>query len=114
MQVLAARADERWNSAPSFLDSPDKQQPQPAIGVKDPAGYAPQTEPTEHEGVQNAVADPPEVQRASEGRPTTEGRFKGKTREKGDAPWGPKQQTGTPGENWQPESWSPGVAARRR
>ncbi|KAK8219674.1 hypothetical protein M8818_000648 [Zalaria obscura] len=112
MKFLAAKADERWNSVPSFLDAPDKQQTEPAIGVKDPGGYMGQTEPTQHEGVQNAVADPPEVQRASEGKATTEGRFKGKTREKEPSPWA-QQPRGNPGEDWQPQTWNPGAAPRR-
>lgn len=112
MKYLAAKADERWASVPSFLDSPDKQQPAPAIGVKDPGGYVEQTEPTKNEGVRSAVGDAHEVQKSSEGQPTDEGRFKGKAKDTKENPW-KKTQRGGPGEGWQPDSWSPGVASRR-
>ena len=112
MKQLAAKADERWASVPSFLDSPNKQQPAPAIGVKDPGGYVQQTEPTAQEGVRSAVGDAGEVQGSSEGRTTDEGRFKGGAQEKKDSPWN-QAQRGNPGEGWQPQSWSPGAATRR-
>lgn len=112
MKQLAAKADERWASVPSFLDSPDKQQPAPAIVVKDPGGYVQQTEPEEKEGVRSAVGNEHEVQRSSEGRPTDEGRFKGGAKDKKPNPFS-QPQRGGPGEGWQPESWSPGVATRR-
>ena len=59
MRQLAADADARWNSVPSFLDGPNKQQPPPAVALNDPAGYMHnnQTEPTENEGVRSAVGD---------------------------------------------------------
>ena len=111
MKSLAAEADERWASQPSFLDGPDKQQPAPAIGVKDPAGYVQQTEPEENEGVRSATGDAHEVEGSSQGRPTDDGRFKGRAKDKHESPY--QQQRGTPGEGWQPQSWSPGAAARR-
>ena len=118
MKQLAARADDRWKSVPSFLDSPARQQPQPAIGVKDPGGYAQQTEPESHEGVTSGVEDPQKVQAVSEGADTKEvdeGRFKGRTREREreEAPWAKQQPRGAPSETWQPQEWSPGVARRR-
>lgn len=114
MLQLAAEADARWNSVPSFLDSPNKQQPAPAIGVQDPAGYMHnnQTEPTENEGVRSAVGDEGEVKAATEGRTVDEGRFKGKAKDKDANPWKQRSRKG-PGEDWQPQSWSPGVAQRR-
>jgi len=114
MRQLAAEADARWNSMPSFLDSPDKQQPTPAIGVKDDAGYMHhnQTEPTENEGVRSAVGDEGEVQASTEGKTKDEGRFKGKAKDKDANPWKQPSRKG-PGEEWQPETWSPGVAQRK-
>ncbi|GAB7356689.1 hypothetical protein MBLNU459_g7400t1 [Dothideomycetes sp. NU459] len=114
MRQLAADADARWAEKESFLDSPSKQQPAPAIGVKDPASYMhnTQTEPERNEGVRSAVGDSSEVKASSVGRPTDEGRFKGKTKDKDANPWA-KAHTGGPGESWQPDSWSPGVAQRR-
>lgn len=112
MKQLAAKADERWASIPSFLDSPDKQQPAPAIGVKDPGGYVDQTEPDKTEGVRSAVGNQEEVQGSSDGAPVDEGRFKGEAKDKQENPWN-KVQRGGPGEGWQPQTWSPGVSTRR-
>lgn len=112
MKYLAAKADERWNSVPSFLDAPDKQQPAPATDVKDPGGYVQQTEPTDKEGVRSAVGDAEEVEGSSKGKPKDEGRFKGRARDRQENPFN-KPQRGNPGEGWQPDTWNPGVAARR-
>ena len=117
MKQLAAEADERWKSIPSYLDSPKQQQPQPAIGVQDPGGYVGQTEPEQPEGVRSAVDDQEKVDASSEGKPQDEGRFKGKTKEKkpkGPAPWDKLRPKGAPSENWQPQEWTPGVASRGR
>ena len=35
MKQLAAEADERWKSAPSYLDAPNKHQPAPATTITD-------------------------------------------------------------------------------
>ena len=112
MKALAIKADERWASVPSYLDGPNKQQPAPAIGVKDSGGYVNQTQPDEIEGVRSATGDTEEVQQASAGHTADEGRFKGKTKDKKDNPWN-RGARGVPGEDWQPQSWSPGVAQRR-
>ncbi|EMC92383.1 hypothetical protein BAUCODRAFT_569787 [Baudoinia panamericana UAMH 10762] len=120
MKQLAAKADERWKSVPSFLDSPARQQPQPATQPKDPGGYAPQTEPEQHQGVTSGVEDPIKVQQVAQegkdGKEVDEGRFKGRTREKPrvaeENPW-QRQQRGAPSENWQPQAWTPGAAQRR-
>ncbi|QIW95252.1 hypothetical protein AMS68_000770 [Peltaster fructicola] len=112
MKQLAARADERWRSQESFLDAPARQQTAPAIGVKDPGGYAPQTEPTQHQGVSNVVEDPQKVKAASAGKNVDEGRFRGSTKEREDSPYA-RVNRGGPSENWQPQSWTPGSAQRR-
>ncbi|KAK6381830.1 hypothetical protein LTR65_010974 [Meristemomyces frigidus] len=117
MKQLASKADERWKSIPSFLDSPARQQPQPAIGVKDPGGYAPQTEPEQNEGVTSGVEDAVKVQEVGAGKDTKEvdeGRFKGRTREKEreESPW-QQPDRGAPSENWQPKPWTPGAVQRR-
>lgn len=113
MRQLAAEADARWASVPSFLDSPDKQQPAPAIGLNDDAGYmhGNQTEPTENEGVRSATGSQSEVDASTEGRTADEGRFKGKTKDKEANPWKQPPRKG-PGEDWQPQAWSPGVQRR--
>ncbi|EME83082.1 uncharacterized protein MYCFIDRAFT_36596 [Pseudocercospora fijiensis CIRAD86] len=119
MKQLAAEADERWKSIPSYLDKPNVQQPQPAMGVQDPGGYASQTEPEHKQGVTNLVGELEKVEAVSEGQDTKEideGRLKGKSKEKRGPkpnPWEHLQPKGNPGEEWQPNSWTPGVAQRR-
>lgn len=115
MKELAAKADERWRSQESFLDAPSKQQPAPAIGVKDLGGYMPQTEPEDKQGVMSGVGDQEQVQGAvdGKGKEVDEGRYKGKAKQREEAPWAKQAQRGNPGEGWQPESWTPGVAQRR-
>ena len=114
IKVLAAEADARWASQPSYLDAPNKQQPAPATGVKDPGGYVKQTEPTDTEGVRSAVGSPAEVDSSTRGKAKDEGRFKGRARDKGKGP-SPfdRPQQGAPGEEWQPQSWSPNAASKR-
>lgn len=125
MKELAAQADERWRAQESFLDAPRTQQPAPAIGTRDPGGYAPMTEPEEKQGVRSAVEDQEKVAKAVRGEETDEGRFRGEARERvpaekkqmgkkqGEAPWAKNLPKGAPGETWQPESWTPGAAPRR-
>ncbi|KAK4556533.1 hypothetical protein LTR86_006104 [Recurvomyces mirabilis] len=127
MKILAARADERWNSMPSYLDSPSKNlsQAQPSLAPKDPGGYAQQTEPEYNQGVASGVEDMGKVSEVAmegkDGKEVDEGRFKGGTREAPrnlerktePPPWAGKRPAGAPSENWQPESWTPGPAARR-
>ena len=112
IKQLAAKADERWKSVPSYLDSPNRRQPEPAIGVQDPGAHAQQTEPEEKQGVRSAVGDKDEVKDASEGKARSEGRFKGRARDQAESPWDVPQR-GAPSENWQPSAWTPGVAQRR-
>ncbi|PSK60697.1 putative NADH ubiquinone oxidoreductase subunit NDUFA12 [Elsinoe australis] len=112
VKQLAAEADARWASKPSFLDPPTKQQATPAIGVKDPGGYVQQTEPTQNEGVRSAVGSHEEVEASTSGEPKDEGRFKGAAKDRKPNPFNQPQQ-GAPGEGWQPQSWTPGAAARR-
>lgn len=116
MKELAAEADERWNSKESFLDAPQRQQPVPAIGTKDPGGYVPMTEPEDKQGVSSGVEEQEKVGRAMDGQKVDEGRFRGETSERpkdGEAPWASQLPKGSPGESWQPSSWTPGAAPRR-
>jgi NADH dehydrogenase [ubiquinone] 1 alpha subcomplex assembly factor 2 len=100
MQRLAAEADERWKSQPSYLDSPDRQQPKPAIGVKDPGGYvdAP-TEDVHKQGVRTAV-EAPGLQELDKGQ-------------KKASPFEKLQPKGGPSEGWKPEEWTGSIAPRR-
>ena len=118
MKQLAAAADERWRSKESFLDAPARQQPEPAIGVRDPGGYVQQTEPESKEGVRSAVEEPEKIPRVVEGEEVDEGRFKGGAKEKPrrareEAPWAKHQSRGSPDEQFAPQAWRPGPAARR-
>ncbi len=109
LKQLAAAADARWAAKPSFLDPPSMQKPAPALGVKDPGGYAGQTEPESTEGVRNAVASPEEVRENAAGREVDKGRFRGETREK--SPF--DMQKGGPSEAWQPQAWTPRPTQRQ-
>ena len=120
MKELAAEADERWNSKESFLDAPQRQQPAPAIGVKDPGGYVPMTEPEDNQGVISGVEEQEKAGKAMEGEKVDEGRFRGEgserprgKKDKSEAPWASQTPKGSPGESWQPGSWTPGAAPRR-
>jgi NADH dehydrogenase [ubiquinone] 1 alpha subcomplex assembly factor 2 len=100
MQRLAAEADERWKSQPSYLDSPNRQQPQPAVGVKDPGGYVDQpTEDVQKQGVRTAV-EASDLQEAKKGK-------------KDQSPYEKSQPKGGPSEGWQPEEWTGGITPRR-
>lgn len=110
MKQLAADADARWAAKPSALDMPPEAQSAPQLSPRDPAGYAPQTEPEEREGVRNAAGAPEEVKASTEGKENVDqGRFKGDTKEKSPAPW----QESASSQEWQPDSWAPKVARRR-
>lgn len=109
MKQLAARADERWNSVPSFLDAPDKRQPGPALKLKDPGGHVhQQTEPTSKQGVRAAVGTQQEVRQSSSGQPGRERHAAGATTQQQSAPWAP-----TPKSEGDPKSWRPDAANRR-
>ena len=76
-----------------------------------------QTEPESKQGVKSAVEEPEKIPRVVEGEEVDEGRFKGGAKEKPrrnreEAPWA-KQQRGSPDEQFAPQAWTPGAAARR-
>lgn len=98
MKQLAAKADERWRSIPSYLDAPQNQQSRPAMGVTD-------SKP--------ADAGPGEVHSAVEGQhEAMEKRGRGEDGEKKDNPWA-QADRGAPSENFQPGAWTPAAAGRR-
>ncbi|WPG98975.1 Hypothetical protein R9X50_00177700 [Acrodontium crateriforme] len=107
MKQLAAEADERWNSIPSFLDSPNTQRSQPAIGMKDHGAKVSerslQQSSTITNNIQNEGQQIGDLQNEATKIPNR--------REREENPW-QKQATGAPSQNWQPESWSPGTARR--
>lgn len=111
MKELAAKADERWRSVPSFLDSPARQQPVAAIGVTDSKPVDPGAT-VDSNGENSAVEDRGDTrQEASQSNKEARMDTRRK-RERGDNPWRRAQQ-GAPSENWQPATWTPGVAQRR-
>lgn len=108
MKQLAARADERWNSVPSFLDAPDKRQPGPALELKDPGGHVDQqTEPMSKQGVRAAVGTQQEVRQSSSGQPVRESHAAGATTKQQSNPWAPTQKS-----EGDPKSWTPDAANR--
>lgn len=130
LKMLAAEADARWAAKPSFLDAPGKQQgqPLPAMGVKDPGGYAPPTEPPEKEGVRNAVGGGLEdnipgtdvkmkellkTKESIPGKQTTEApREQPKPKPIKEDPW--KKARGGPSEEWKPQAWDPNASTGGR
>ena len=125
MKQLAAAADERWASIPSYSDSPKLHQPRPAMEPRDGGGYGNNTgenatKANEEEalgvksvvGSQEELASEPDRQTASEQvkqpeRKPTE-RKRGRKRE-AENPW---TKAGG-GDSWQPQSWTPGASPRR-
>lgn len=131
LKVLAAEADARWAAKPSFLDKPGQQrgQPLPAIGVKDPGGYAPPTEPPEKQGVRNAIGGGLEdnvqgtntkmkdlLEPEDRQSPDTTGASKQKSpppeaKVYKEDPW--KKARGGPSEEWVPQAWDPNAGKGR-
>ncbi|KAH7062568.1 hypothetical protein B0J12DRAFT_707820 [Macrophomina phaseolina] len=110
LKQLAADADARWAAKPSALDPPPQSQTTPGLRPRDPAAYAPQTEPEEREGVRNAVGAPEEVKASAAGEENVDkGRFKGDTQEKAPAPW----QEPKSAQEWQPAPWAPKIARKK-
>jgi len=108
MKQLAARAEDRWKAQSSFLDHPNKQQPQPALQPRDPAGNVGQTEPEDKQGVRNVAGTEEEVKEAVAGEEHDKGRFKGDTKE---SSWMPK--AGGLNQEQEPAPWAPKIARRR-
>ena len=125
MRQLAAAADERWASIPSYTDSPKLQSPRPAM---DPAHQGDNQIKIDADAMGPKIEQSKQVEKvvASEegprekanthtvtGQPaSSEGQS---TRRKRDRPRGsenPWTKTGG-GDSWQPQSWAPGVAPRR-
>ncbi|KAF3491779.1 uncharacterized protein GIQ15_01296 [Arthroderma uncinatum] len=103
MKYLAQRADERWASKPSFLDTP-QQQPPPALQSHEPSYHT--TRPNAA-GKEEATAGHNAVDTA-EGLQEQGLDATGSKKVKN--PW--DRAVGGPSENWQPESWNPSVSKR--
>lgn len=134
MRMLASQADARWASKPSALDAPDKQQPVQMLKSRDPdtgvvqtnvdqqirdrTELPPNVEEQDPRPQQVEVStpsqqmphDPPEPADAGDA-PSVQTRKRMK-KEPRDSPW--KQATrNNPGEDWQPQGWSPAPARKR-
>ena len=107
MRQLAADADERWRSQPSYLDAPARTS-QPAPALARPGGAAElseeqkKVEAAARPGVQSAVEGSAEpVEQAATGKPKKEN------------PWEKLQPKGGPSETWQPGEWTGSITPRR-
>lgn len=117
IKMLAAQADERWASKPSVLDTPDKQQPVQMLASRDSRLGVGQvnldqqvTDERENQwilGEQSKLS--PEALKSEGKLPPANQR---RPRESKENPWKQSARV-NPGEDWQPESWTP-VPARRR
>ncbi|CAO2655506.1 Nn.00g043090.m01.CDS01 [Neocucurbitaria sp. VM-36] len=132
MKMLAAQADARWAAKPSALDAPDRQQPAQMLQSRDPKSGVTQmnadqeirdrAEPPrtldeqpakphlEEQEAQQMPHDPP-VPASADDAPTLTTRKRMKKEPK-DSPW--KQAAhNNPGQDWQPQEWSPAPTKRR-
>ncbi|KAF2276770.1 uncharacterized protein EI97DRAFT_458107 [Westerdykella ornata] len=120
LKMLAAQADARWASKPSMLDTPDRQQPVQMLESRDPGSGIAQSsrdkvassegEPISIMNSQEEITKHRQVEQTGE---TAVKKRKVKKQEQGDSPW---KQTprGNPGDDWQPQGWTPGAVRPRR
>ena len=133
LKVLAAAADARWASKPSFLDAPgEARQPLPTLEVgglgsqqettmpgkeddaedtrRDDLGIVAKAEPPRKPEEPHKMQVPDGIRHHFNERPKQE-TSTGTAKEKDD-PW--KQARGGPSEQWQPAQWDGNVAPARR
>ncbi|KAF2758440.1 hypothetical protein EJ05DRAFT_485569 [Pseudovirgaria hyperparasitica] len=110
MRQLAQLADERWAAKPSALDRPDTQQ-MPELQSSSPADYGVQTESDSIEGVTSSARTTEDGTRSRNGNNVDESSIKGPAKGK-ESPWN-TPQTSNPGDDFQPQAWTPGSAQRR-
>jgi NADH dehydrogenase [ubiquinone] 1 alpha subcomplex assembly factor 2 len=126
MKQLAAEADERWRSVPSFMDKPrtaaapqleekveeSVQQPEPALQSQAAAqSVAPPKVPGLEEGTRTDGISATGGEEVAREKKQDGFSFKPKKAKK-ENPWEKALPKGNAGENWQPEGWTPGVARR--
>ncbi|KAF2197890.1 hypothetical protein GQ43DRAFT_443840 [Delitschia confertaspora ATCC 74209] len=110
IKMLAAQADERWAAKPSFLDPPNKQQPTQMLESREPVGSVGQTN-TKAQRSEEATAQ--HVQKEADsgnGAPKLPEKTAKKPK---DSPWKQPPVKSNPGEDWQPQSWTPAPAKKR-
>lgn len=106
LKQLAAAADARWASKPSFLDAPSEMgQPRPLMEPRDQGGYNDSVKEAGDPGVVSPVTSP--LEQAEE-------RVAGQQppRKEKDNPWDAAKGS-NPGQDWQPQGWVPGKIERR-
>jgi NADH dehydrogenase [ubiquinone] 1 alpha subcomplex assembly factor 2 len=110
MKQLAAAADARWASKPSFLDAPSKQQPSVGSMMKDTEGGRDARAAAVSDEVRNPGARG--AQEVAESTDANVAKAMGKSKKEDLAtPW-KGVKFGKEGEA-QPESWTPKLARRR-
>ncbi|KAJ5597515.1 hypothetical protein N7537_007599 [Penicillium hordei] len=98
IKQLARLADERWASKASFLDKPKTQQQPPATQINEATLNQPvNTAPTQQTPASTTSPDTAPNVKAAPAAPKTQ---------KVENPWAKAKKT-NPGEEWQPEAWSP-------
>jgi NADH dehydrogenase [ubiquinone] 1 alpha subcomplex assembly factor 2 len=133
MKLLAAEADARWASKPSALDAPDKQQPMQALKSKDPESAVTKTNVTEdpsHRAEASRIMEEGDVPVPRKGNLDAETvtpvsnesvatgsvpaftQKKTVTSEPKNSPW-KQAASANPGQEWQPQKWTPAPAKRR-
>ncbi|KAJ4295602.1 hypothetical protein N0V90_007615 [Kalmusia sp. IMI 367209] len=118
MKRLAAEADARWAAKPSAVDAPDKQQPVQMLESRDPNTGIRQMNADQE--IRDRVESQPvatsenvqEEARQTDTAPTLKKR-KPMRAEPRDSPWKQAAAKRNPGDEWQPESWTPPPARRR-
>ncbi|PSN73378.1 hypothetical protein BS50DRAFT_568924 [Corynespora cassiicola Philippines] len=116
MKLLAQAADARWAAKPSALDAPDKQQPVQMLESRDWNTGVTQTNVDQEIREKAASQQPAEAEATPQAQQENEApTLKKKKRmraEPKDSPW-KKAAPSNPGDQWQPDSWSPAPARRR-
>jgi len=100
MKELARLADERWASKPSFLDKPQTQQPNPTLQSSQATEN---TTPDNVASIQNGSAPTEQTPQPEPASTETNTKTKTKTK-KLENPW---DKAVNPGDDWQPDSWTP-------
>lgn len=113
VKQLARLADERWASKPSYLDQPQTEHPRPATKTSDGTLRGPEqgTPQAHHEQGQQPSTQSEGTVAASEQQQQQQQEQEGKSKPKQNDPWA-NAKTRAPGQEWQPDSWTP-TAARR-
>ncbi|KAJ1335033.1 NADH dehydrogenase [ubiquinone] 1 alpha subcomplex assembly factor 2 [Microdochium nivale] len=105
MKALAAQADQRWSAKPSYLDMPptaakEKDTARATAKEEGGGGTAHRQQMEQTSGQKDTAGSSRETQKSKEAK------------DEAPSPW-KQAQKGGPGEEWQPQAWSPTPARRR-